>query len=922
FGIEIITYRATDEQLAFDDATLTITVVPVNDMPVVTGETYNIDEDQACIHNLADNDSDVETGNLTYTSSGASHGVFLLNTDGSFNYTPFENWHGTETILYQATDEGDLSASATLVINVASVNDAPVAADDTQNIGEDIAESGDVSLNDNDVDDETLSFELISPPLHGTLEFETDGTFLYTPSLDYTGLDEAIYEVCDDDGACDQATITFNVGQSNDTPVANANTFNTTEDNAVSGSVALNDYDLDGDALTFSPVSAAQYGTLELLSNGDFSYVPFDNQSGTEVITYQVCDPFAACATATLTINVNPVNDPPVATGDIFVTTEDAVLNGDIASLASDIETATLSFSLVSESLEGTFNLASNGQFTYTPSPDYWGIASFVYAACDAQGMCTNATVEINVLYINDYPVANDDELALSEDQVESINLAANDSDVEDEVLTITIISDPVNGTYTLDNGVFTYYPFENYFGPDEITYQACDSDGACVTAVLTIEVIFINDLPQTFDDEAFGVMNEWLYGTVADNDIELDPETLTYQALSEAQNGQFILNFDGTFSYLPNDGFTGIETIMYLACDPCGACDAAVLVIYIDEENTAPVTTPAFATICAGSEITVALNPYISDAENSDNSLHITAASVASGTVTFSDATNSLTYTPADDFAGEVVITYTVCDNDVDQLCTDGQVTVTIEAPVLLEITSAQIQNVSCFGESDGSISLEISGGDGDYTYDWSNGSDQATILGLDADTYTVTIHSDATCTLDVTESFVITQPEAPLVINGLVADAINDTPGGSSAYDVTGGTPPYSYQWTDENGDVVGIEQQLVLNDAALQGSYTLRVTDDNGCEITQTIMVTDIGEFAELTGFSIFPVPANDFIQLGNIDGNFETQIFDMAGRKVYAGKNERRIDISMLACGSYLIRVSAAAGTGTAVLVKAD
>ena len=84
----------------------------------------------------------------------------------------------------------------------------------------------------------------------------------------------------------------------------------------------------------------------------------------------------------------------------------------------------------------------------------------------------------------------------------------------------------------------------------------------------------------------------------------------------------------------------------------------------------------------------------------------------------------------------------------------------------------------------------------------------------------------------------------------------------------------------------------------------------------------MVTDIGEFAELTGFSIFPVPANDFIQLGNIDGNFETQIFDMAGRKVYAGKNERRIDISMLAGGSYLVRVSAGAGTGTAVLVKAD
>jgi hypothetical protein len=923
FGVQVITYRATDGAGAFDNATLTITTASVNDTPVVTGETFNTGEDQPFSQSLATNDSDVENVVLSYAADGASHGVFTLSSNGSFYYAPDQDWHGTEVIAYQATDSGGLSASGTLIIVVDAINDTPQAVDESQNIGEDMPENGNVALNDSDVDDDNLTYNLLTQPVFGNVVFQPNGSFFYAPFTDFTGTDSFTYQACDDEGACDSATITINVGQANDAPVAQADTFSLNEDGQLSATVSANDYDFDGDPLTFSLTGNPQFGAILFNANGSFTYTPAPNANGTEVLSYNVCDPYAACATGTLTIVVNPVNDVPSATNGAFTTNEDMALSGSLAALATDVESTALVFSLLAEyeNIEGTLTLTQNGNFSYEPPANFNGAGTAMFSACDPQGACATGLIQFTVTAVNDAPVAGDDVLVLQEDDSETVNLAADDTDADGDLLSFSIVSPPGHGNYMLTGGVLTYTPEVNYFGPDELVYTVCDGLGACDIATLSITVLFVNDLPQTLDDTVFGFSNQLLNGNVALNDIELDPEILTYQTLVTAQNGLFILNFDGTFSYLPNDGFTGVETIVYMACDPCGACDSASLVIHIDEPNSAPVVIPAQTSICQDQQASLALDAYISDAEDADNNLVITSAGASIGSVELSALTHTLIYTPDTGFEGEVQITYTVCDNGSNPLCTDGEVTINVTGVIPVTLTESAVQHVSCLGGNNGSITLEVAGALGTFSFDWSNGSSLQSLTNLAAGNYTVNVQNSAVCSIDLQETFVIEEPEAALTISGLTADAINDTPGGSSVYEVTGGTSPYSFAWTNEEGIAVSNEQALVLNDAAQQGAYTLLVTDSQGCTAEGIVLVTGIEDISGAPLFEVFPVPAGDWLSLNTEAATFTVELTDMSGRLVLRDFNTRTLDVSALAGGNYLLRLTTGMGSTTTRVIIA-
>ncbi len=122
------------------------------------------------------------------------------------------------------------------------------------------------------------------------------------------------------------------------------------------------------------------------------------------------------------------------------------------------------------------------GAITYTPDPDFHGTDSFSYQVCDdgSPVLCDTATVDILVLPVNDPPVANDDTATTDEDTPVTIDVVANDTDVDGNLdpTSVTVTSGPANGSVAVDpvTGEVTYTPDADFNGTDSFTYEVCDT--------------------------------------------------------------------------------------------------------------------------------------------------------------------------------------------------------------------------------------------------------------------------------------------------------------------------------------------------------------------------------------------------------------------------------------------------------------
>ena len=299
------------------------------------------------------------------------------------------------------------------------MNDAPVAADDAYAVDEDnvlnVALPG-VLANDSDPESDPLTSAIVvaSGPANGTLTFNADGSFDYTPDADFSGSDSFRYTA--NDGLLDsnEATVTITVNAQPDAPVANDDAYNTNEDTPLSVAapgVLTNDTDADGDPLTASLVVASgpTDGTLTLNADGSFTYTPNADFNGADSFRYTASDGLLASNEATVTITVNAVNDAPVAADDAYAVDEDNVLNvaapGVLAN-DSDPESDPLTSAIVVASgpANGTLTFNADGSFTYTPDADFSGSDSFRYTANDGLLDSNEATVTITVNAVNDAP--------------------------------------------------------------------------------------------------------------------------------------------------------------------------------------------------------------------------------------------------------------------------------------------------------------------------------------------------------------------------------------------------------------------------------------------------------------------------------------------------------------------------------------
>ena len=866
-GTDSFTYTASDGTATSTAATVAITITAVNDTPVATNDSVTTDEDAPLSGNVLSNDLDIDGDSLTAALvDGPTHGSLVLNNDGTFTYTPDADYHGTDSFTYTATDGIATSSPATVTITVNPVNDATVANNDSYSTGEDSSLLGNVLTNDVDVDGDTFTAALLSGPAHGTLVLNPDGSFSYTPTADYSGVDSFSYQVSDGTATSNTALVTIAVTAINDAPNAVDDSYTTDEDTPLAGNVLANDTDAEGDSLSATLVAGPTHGTLVLNSDGTFTYTPDADYTGTDSFTYTAGDA-ALTDSALVTVSITSVNDVPVATGDSVTTDEDTPLSGNVLTNDVDVDGDSLIATLVDGPTHGDLVLNADGTFTYTPDADYTGADSFTYTATDGTATGAVSTVSITVTAVNDTPVATDDTVTTNEDTQLTGNVLTNDTDTEGNTLTATLVTGPSHGALTLNaDGTFTYTPTANYHGTDSFTYTATDGTTTSTAATVTVTVNAVNDIPVAFNNSYTTNENTQLTGNVLTNDTDADGNTLTATLVTGPTRGTLILNSDGSFTYTPTTNYHGTDVFTYKANDGIANSTTAVVMITVTSVNDAPsAVNDAYTT---SEESAVNGNVLANDADADADALTAVLASGPShgaltlnndGTFTYTPTTNyngtdSFTYTATDGAATSNTATVSITVNPVNDAPTAANDAFTanedtqLAGNVLTNDTDVDGDTLTATlvnGPSHGALTLNSNG---TFTY-----TPTANYNGTDSFTYTATdgTATSNTATVSITVNAVNDAPTAVndsastnqgVALNGNVLTNDTDIDGNTLSATLVAG-PAHGTVALNSNGSFT------YTPTANYNGtdSFTYKATDGTATSNTATVSITVIDNVA---------------------------------------------------------------------------
>jgi hypothetical protein len=426
----------TDGELT-EAATVTVTVTPVNDLPEAVADAAATNEDVAVLVDVLANDTDLDGDTLrvaSVTQPGSGKAAIDADT-GQVRYTPDADFNGEDSFSYTVTDGAGGTATTTVAVSVAAVNDAPVAQNDTAVTTEDSPVLIDAAANDTDVDGDTLAVsQVLGQPVNGTAAIDGgSGQILYTPNENFNGTDSVAYEISDGAGGTASATIDVRVAPVNDAPVAADDTFTVVEDSdRVRLDLLANDSDVDGGRLRIVEVEAPENGEVIIGRRADaIAYRPDADFDGSESFVYTMADADGATSQATVTVTVDAVNDAPVAANDSFNVTADS--SGNILNILdndSDIDSPVnpASVQISSQPTNGTAVLADNGAINYAPSPGFTGTDRLSYSVADAEGLGSN-TARVTIRVEAAPAPAESEALAVSEVlSSDDIDLGASDA--------------------------------------------------------------------------------------------------------------------------------------------------------------------------------------------------------------------------------------------------------------------------------------------------------------------------------------------------------------------------------------------------------------------------------------------------------------------------------------------------------------
>jgi len=364
--------------------TFKVTVSGVNDAPVAGSQVVTALEDTAKAITLGG--FDAEGTVLTYTVVRPPTKGTLSGTAPNLTYTPAANVSGADNFTFKVSDGTLESGPGTVSITVASVNDAPVASNQSAAGSEDEALA--IVLNAADVDGNTLTYTVLTAPTKGEL-FGTAPNLIYVPNPEVSGTDSFTYKVSDGTLESTVVTVSITVASVNDAPVAGTQSVKTDEDTAAM--ITLTGFDPEGATLTYKVVSQPANGVVSG-EGASLEYMPNPDFNGKDSFTYKVSDGSLDSSPVTVAITVASIPDGPVA-----LTQTVKAVQGNSAAVtlkAYDGDKDTLTYTLVSQPKLGTLS-GTAPNLVYKANADAKGTDSLTFRVNDGTSDSGLATVLI-----------------------------------------------------------------------------------------------------------------------------------------------------------------------------------------------------------------------------------------------------------------------------------------------------------------------------------------------------------------------------------------------------------------------------------------------------------------------------------------------------------------------------------------------
>ncbi|ELP3328248.1 tandem-95 repeat protein [Vibrio alginolyticus] len=789
-------------------ANIDVSVTPENDPPVAGSTAYTVHEDNSITisnEQLLANSSDIE-GEVAIDSVSYSgnDGVLEINGDGTYTFSPNENFSGEVSLDVVVVDEDGATDSTTAGITVIEVNDPPIAGPTAYTIDEDqvltFSESQ-VLLNASDVEGDVELVGISYDGPDGIFSVNGDGTCSFAPNENFNGQVQLDVTIRDEDGAEVDTYITVDVLPINDAPVSGNLAYSVDEDNSITLSqeqLLAQASDVEGDALTASNLVVDGDATVTANDDGSFTITPDANFNGDIDITFDINDGTDTIV-ATADLTVNPVNDLPQPEDQAFTIGEDGVLlftDEDLLDGATDIDGDDLSVEGVSYTgADGVLTDNGDGTYSFAPNENFNGDVNFTFDVSDGTDTVT-ANIDVSVTPENDPPVAGSTSYTVHEDNSITISdeqLLANSSDIEGDVSVDSVSYSGADGVFQ-DNGdgTYTFSPNENFNGEVSLDVVVVDEDGATDSTTAGITVLEVNDPPiagatsySVNEDEVITISSEQLLANASDVEGDVAIDSVSYSG----SDGIFTNNGDGTFSFVPNENFNGDVSLDVVVVDEDGATVATNANIDVLPVNDAPVSGDLAYSVDEDGSITLSQEQLLAQADDVDGD-DLTASNLTvdgNATVVANDD-GSFTITPDADFNGDIDLSFDITDGDatiqatadltvnpVNDLPTVGQPQFVTQEDTSFTFTEEQLlQNA---GDIDGdNLTVEnvasdsgtlVDNGDGTYTFAPNENFDGNVNVTFDVNDGTATVPAEAN--IDVQS--VVDMPELSIASDLVIA-------------------------------------------------------------------------------------------------------------------------------------------------------
>jgi hypothetical protein len=660
--------------------------------------------------------------------------------------------------------------------------------------------------------------------------------------------------------------------------------------------------DIDSEELVFSITSQPQFGSI-----ADNTYVPNQDFVGTDSFAFVACDDQGACTNGLIQFEITAVNDSPVAMADVINGQEDSLIEATVAGNDNDIDSSELMFEAISESNPYNISIDSFGNLSWLPPSNFTGLATLQYRVCDSSDACDTASVSLYIEAINDTPIVNFPTTELTEDSAIDIEVLSYAFDVEGHTLFQSLVTTSgVEAVLNPQAGSITLTATNNFFGNAWVVLNTCDVLGACSTDTLQVEVTPINDSPYGIESSFSTFENVSLNDTWYNYFFDIDDSELTFN--TSVSFGSISNSAQGSFVYTPLENFLGQDTLWVVACDSSGICINGQFLVDVFPPNQPPVIENAERTICQSSSSEINLSEIVYDEIDSAGNLQYTFNSAVTGTFAIDQTSQLLTITPSSFYSGIMTVDVVVCDNASPALCSSAVIELSIIATNSPQLNDVSINQVSCHGMANGSITIEDVSEATGVNFLWDNGSTDSSLTNLEPGLYTVQLIGLSQCSTPTTAQFSISEPEALQVELTPFNETGQATSGIESA--VSGGTQPYSYLWTGPEGYTSNDAFANTLNEA---GDYLLEITDANGCTTSGSITITSVHETAGMM-LQLYPNPtAMGFVVITHPEGSISgsvIRIMDSTGRLVHEetmNQRSQRVMLDAMVPGYYRVQL---------------